>query len=80
MYGPIFSSLAGKQVFLRSLAFEAGGMGMMGGMGGMGMMGGMAGIANGAAFDILTVNVGEEATTKPALGPLPALSDSLHRR
>ena len=34
-----FASLAGKQVILRSLAFEAGGMGMMGGMGG-GMMGG----------------------------------------
>ena len=70
-----FSSLAGKQVILRSLAFQAGGMGMMGGgMGGMGMMGGMAGIANGAAFDILTVNVGKKATTKPVLGPLPALS------
>jgi len=70
-----FSSLAGKQVILRSLAFQAGGMGMMGGgMRGMGMMGGMGGIANGAAFDILRVNVGQKATIKPVLGPLPALS------
>jgi FtsP/CotA-like multicopper oxidase with cupredoxin domain len=75
-----FSLLAGKQVFLRSLAFEAGGMGMMGGMGGMGnsrgggMMGGMGGIANGSAFDILTVNVGNKASAKPELGRLPALS------
>jgi len=79
-----FSQLAGKQIFLRSLAFEAGGMGMMGSMGGMGnmrgmgMMGGMMGtmgsIANGAAFDILTVKVGNKATTSPALGPLPPLS------
>jgi len=69
-----FSSLAGKQVILRSLAFEAGGMGMMGGRG-MGMMGGgMSGIANGTAFDILTVNVTQEATAKPLMGPLPALS------
>jgi FtsP/CotA-like multicopper oxidase with cupredoxin domain len=77
-----FRSLAGKQAILRSLAFEAGGMGMMG-MGGMGGMGnsrgmgtmGMAGgNSNGAAFDILTVNVGEKATAKPVLGPLPASS------
>jgi hypothetical protein len=76
-----FSSLSNKQVILRSLAFEPGGMGMMGG--GMGMthaparsagVGGMAGSTNGIAFDILTVNVGREATAKPALGPLPALS------
>ncbi|HSA99066.1 MAG TPA: multicopper oxidase domain-containing protein, partial [Anaerolineales bacterium] len=70
-----FSSLANKQVTLRSLAFEPGGMGMMGGgMRGMGMMGSMTGIANGAAFDILTVKVGKEATAKPVLGPLPPLS------
>jgi FtsP/CotA-like multicopper oxidase with cupredoxin domain len=71
-----FGSLAGKQVFLRSLAFEAGGMGMMsGGMRGMGMMGGSGGISNGATLDILTVNVGKKATTKPLLAPLPALSE-----
>ncbi len=29
--------------------------------------------ANGAAFNILTVNVGKKATTKPVLGTLPAL-------
>jgi FtsP/CotA-like multicopper oxidase with cupredoxin domain len=74
-----FSSLADQQVVLRSLPFEAGGMGMMGGMGGMGgmrggMMGGMGGMTNGAAFDILTVNVGDQASTTPVLGPLPALS------
>jgi len=63
-------------------------MGMMGGMGmgrmgmsgtgstnlggmGMGMMGG--GLAMGSAMDILTVNVGTEASSHPALGPLPAL-------
>ncbi len=65
-----FSSLAGKQVVLKSLPFQAGGMGMSG-MRGMGMM---AGGTNGVAFDILTVNVGKEATAKPVLGPLPALS------
>ena len=78
-----FSSLAGRQVILRSLAFEAGGMGMMGGMGGtrgigmmggMGMMSGMGGLANGAPFDILTVNVGNQSAANPVLGRLPALS------
>ncbi|RPJ27712.1 MAG: twin-arginine translocation signal domain-containing protein [Chloroflexi bacterium] len=64
-----FSSLAGKQVILQSLAFQAGGMGMMGGG-----MRGMGGIANGTAFDVLTVNVSQKATIKPVLGPLPALS------
>jgi FtsP/CotA-like multicopper oxidase with cupredoxin domain len=40
---------------------------------GMGMMGGMgSGLANGAAFDILTVNVGKKAATKSVLGSLPA--------
>jgi FtsP/CotA-like multicopper oxidase with cupredoxin domain len=63
-----FSSLAGKQVLLRSLAFQAGGMGMMGGMRGMG------GTTIGTAFDILKVNVGQSATVKPVLGTLPALS------
>jgi FtsP/CotA-like multicopper oxidase with cupredoxin domain len=37
--------------------------------------GGGMGVANGAAFNILTVNVGRKASTKPALGPLPALSE-----
>ena len=73
-----FSTLAGKQVILRSLSFNAegcmcgGGGGMGGGMGGGGGMG--SGLANGAAFNILTVNVGRKSTTKPVLGPLPALS------
>jgi FtsP/CotA-like multicopper oxidase with cupredoxin domain len=71
-----FGALAGKQVTLRSLAFQAGGMGMMGGMGGgmrgMGMSGGSGGISNGATLDILTVNVGKKATTKPLLASLPA--------
>jgi FtsP/CotA-like multicopper oxidase with cupredoxin domain len=31
-------------------------------------------LANGAAFNILTVNVGKKATATPVLGPLPALS------
>ena len=46
------------------------------GMGGGGMGGGGmgSGLANGAAFNILTVNVGRKATVKPALGPLPALA------
>jgi FtsP/CotA-like multicopper oxidase with cupredoxin domain len=76
-----FSASAGKQVILRSLSFSAGGMmggggGMDGGgMGGGGMGGGMgSSLANGAAFNILTVNVGKKATSTPALGPLPALS------
>ena len=30
-----------------------------------------SGLANGAAFNILTVNVGRKATIKPVLGPLP---------
>ncbi len=74
-----FAALAGKQVTLRSLAFNPGGMGM-GGMGGGMMGGGMGGgmmgssLANGAAFNILTVNVGKQATANPVLGSLPALS------
>ena len=83
-----FSTLAGKQVILKSLSFDpmggmmgGGGMGG-GGMGGGGMGGGGMGgggmmgssLANGAAFNILTVNVGRKATTKPALGPLPPLT------
>jgi FtsP/CotA-like multicopper oxidase with cupredoxin domain len=72
-----FSSLAGKQVNLRSLSFTPmsgmmGGGGMGGGMGGGGMMG--SSLANGAAFNILTVNVGRKATAKPALGSLPAMT------
>jgi FtsP/CotA-like multicopper oxidase with cupredoxin domain len=70
-----FGSLAGKQVTLRSLSFQAGGMGMMGGGMRMGMMGGSGGISNGATLDILTVNLGKKATTRPLLGPLPALSE-----
>ena len=31
-------------------------------------------LANGAAFNILTVNVSRKATFKPTLGPLPPLS------
>ena len=32
-----------------------------------------SGLPMGSAFDILTVNVGRKASTKPVLGPLPAL-------
>ena len=63
-----FSKLPGKQVTLRSLSFNPGGM-MMGGGGGM-----MGGLAMGAAFDILKVNVSRRALTSPTLGPLPPLS------
>ena len=31
-------------------------------------------LANGAAFNILTVNVGRKAASKPTLGPLPPLA------
>jgi FtsP/CotA-like multicopper oxidase with cupredoxin domain len=78
-----FSTLAGRQVVLRSKAFHPGGMGMggMGGMMGMGRMGaggmGMGGQSSSfttdAGFDVLTINVGKTATIKPALGSLPAL-------
>ena len=83
-----FTSFARKQIFLRSLAFDPMGMGGGGmggggmgggGMGGGGMGGGGCGggmgssLAMGAAFDILTVNVGRRATSNPVLGPLPAL-------
>jgi FtsP/CotA-like multicopper oxidase with cupredoxin domain len=76
-----FSSLANKQVILKSLAFNPGGMGG-GGMGGGGMGGGGMGgggmmgssLANGAAFNILTVNVSKQATSKPVLGTLPPLT------
>jgi FtsP/CotA-like multicopper oxidase with cupredoxin domain len=64
-----FSSLRGGQVLLRSLPFDAGGMRMMG----MGRMGGMGVLSNGSPFDILTVNVGQKATSRPVLGPLPPL-------
>lgn len=52
-----------------------GGMGMMGMGGGMSMMGmmGGAGLPNGAAMDIATITVGSQASSQPALGPLPAL-------
>jgi FtsP/CotA-like multicopper oxidase with cupredoxin domain len=77
-----FSQLAGRQTILKSLAFDPGGMGGMGGggMGGSGMGGGSMGggmgssLANGAAFNILAVNIGRKATVKPILGPLPALT------
>jgi FtsP/CotA-like multicopper oxidase with cupredoxin domain len=75
-----FTSLARKQVILRSLVFDPGGMmgggggGMGGGGGGMGGGGGGSGMSNGAAFDILTVNVGRKSTSIPVLGPLPPLS------
>lgn len=78
-----FTSLARKQVVLRSLSFDPGG-GMMGGggggmggggMGGGGGGGGMgSGLPMGSGFDILTVNVGRRAGTKPVLGKLPPLS------
>ena len=63
-----FSTVAGKSVILKSLSFDPGGM-----MGGGGMMG--SSIANGAAFNILTVNVGRKAATKPVLGPLPTITE-----
>jgi FtsP/CotA-like multicopper oxidase with cupredoxin domain len=73
-----FSKLAGKQVILRSLSFDPMGTGGMGGggMGGGGMGGGGMGssLASGAAFNILTVNIGRKATLKPILGALPALT------
>lgn len=76
-----FSKTAGKQVILRSLSFSPSG-GMMGGGGGGGMGGGgmggggggmMTSLANGAAFNILTVNVSRKAKSAPVLGPLPPL-------
>lgn len=79
-----FKSLARKQVILRSLSFDPGGMMGGGGMGGGGMGGGgmggggmggggMGGLSMGAAFDILTVSVGRRATSNPALGMLHPL-------
>jgi FtsP/CotA-like multicopper oxidase with cupredoxin domain len=76
-----FSGLApGTERVLRSLPFEAGGMGMMGmggggrgrgmrgrGMGMMGMMGGA--LPNGSAFDVLRVRVERDGETAR---PLPA--------
>jgi FtsP/CotA-like multicopper oxidase with cupredoxin domain len=44
----------------------------MGRMGGMGMMG--SAVSNGAAFDLVTVNIGRQATAQPVLGALPPLS------
>jgi FtsP/CotA-like multicopper oxidase with cupredoxin domain len=60
-----FSSLADKQVVLRSLAFQAGGIGMMGGMGGM------RGMGDGwqqRCRPISTVNVGK-SSYKSVIGP-----------
>lgn len=80
-----FSKLAGKSAILKSLSFDPGGM--MGGGGGMGGMGGGRGggggmintsLANGAAFNILTVNVSRRATTRPALGPLPVITQQFN--
>jgi FtsP/CotA-like multicopper oxidase with cupredoxin domain len=82
-----FTSLARKQVILRSLAFSpgmmgGGGGGMGGGGGGMGGGGGGGGggmggcggsLPMGSAFDILTVNVGRRATVQPKLGSLMPL-------
>jgi FtsP/CotA-like multicopper oxidase with cupredoxin domain len=52
-----------------------GGMGGGGmGGGGGGMMGGSS-LANGAAFNILTVNVSRKASVKPVLDPLPPLEE-----
>ena len=76
-----FTALARKQVILRSLSFDPGGMmgggggrggGGMGGGGGGGGMGG--GLPMGSPLDVLTVNVGRRASTKPVLGPLAPLS------
>ena len=47
---------------------EVEGMGGGGGRGGGGM-----GLANGAAFNVLTVNVGQNTSVHPQLGPLPPL-------
>ena len=70
-----FTSLARKQVILRSLSFNPGGM-MGGGGGGMGggcgCMG--SGLPMGSVFDILAVNVGRTAGARPVLGPLAPLS------
>jgi FtsP/CotA-like multicopper oxidase with cupredoxin domain len=74
-----FMALARKQVILRSLSFDPmGGMMGGGGMGGGGMRGGGmgSGLPIGSAFDILTVDVGRRASTKPVLGalaPLPVI-------
>jgi FtsP/CotA-like multicopper oxidase with cupredoxin domain len=80
-----FTALARRQVILRSLSFDPGGMmggGGGGGMGGGGHGGGGGGMGSGlpmgSAFDILTVNVGRRASTAPALGPLPPLSVTYH--
>ncbi len=43
------------------------------GMGGGGGGGGGMGLANGAAFNLLTVNVGRNTSVHPQLGPLPPL-------
>jgi FtsP/CotA-like multicopper oxidase with cupredoxin domain len=82
-----FGTLAGKQVILKSISFDPGGMMGGGGMGGGGMGGGGMGgggmggggmmgssLAHGAAFNILTVNVGRKASVKPTLGPLPPIT------
>jgi FtsP/CotA-like multicopper oxidase with cupredoxin domain len=77
-----FTSVAGKQVILKSLSFDPGGMmGGGGGMGGGGMGGGMGGggmmgssLANGASFNILTVSVGRKAAVKPTLGQFPTIT------
>ena len=72
-----FTALARKQVILRSLSFDPGGMmggggGMVGGgMGGGGMGGGLP---MGSPFDVLTVNVGRRAGSKTVLGTLTPLS------
>ncbi len=87
--GVDFSALAGSQVILKSLSFNPGGMGG-GGMGGGGMGGGGMGgggmggggcncggstsPANGAAFNILTINVSRKASIKPVLGPFKPYS------
>src|SRR6185369_10046145 len=70
-----FSSVAGKQVILKSLSFDPGGM-MGGGMtlapGASAGMG--SSLTNGSSFNILTVNVGRKATVQPVLGPLPSIT------
>ncbi len=72
------SGMGGGGGGMGSGGMDSGSMGG-GGMGGGGCNcggGGMgSSLANGAAFNILTVNVSRKATVKPVLGPLPPLEE-----
>jgi FtsP/CotA-like multicopper oxidase with cupredoxin domain len=70
-------SMGGGGGGMMGSGMDGGGMGG-GGMGGGGGGGGgmMGGLANGTAFNILTVNVSRKAASAPVLGPLPAISES----